>query len=712
MGTWDACLTSRNNKLLYTGVLMSKNLAHVLLVTRVTFLLCALIYQCRAQKSSPSPPPPIPVSNPPANNQVCLIVPQDVEDCYLNFQGKPINDKAAQVNCLQKLLWNFTPDNNLTQSDISYFRALLGDQASAMAAGGPGGSLIGQPPSGRRTRKEYRLLSVTERQRFHAALNKLYEEGVIAAFARLHARAARSHHNGASFLPWHRVFIIMFEEALRRVDPSVALPFWDCTIDDEMDNPVNSVLWTPEYFGSGTGEVIDGPAAGWVTNQGNLERNYGRRSRLISKRQIRSLLRRCNLRNISQPFASRRYDFEYFHGGPHLWIGGDMAFPATAAYDPVFYMYHAFVDYVWELFRRRQLRQCRVDPSNDYPDIPLGDSHAAQSPMTGFEWLINRDGLQHEWIDHWYSYESTPSCPNCCDGCSFPPPINCNRRRRVCMARSRRNFAFGPRSENTRTKDIFAQAKLDPREVESLEVQLPPRNRGAEFQGPQGDGRTLFTAIADAFESVRNETGESARNLISQNDQRSPRFDPRRPDTVLPDARNAGSPRMRADTSIDRRGRFDRNRADSRLDTRRPRLDTRRLPYTGFDRRMDSRLDSRGSRFDTVSSRRDSIPPGGDRRPPTDGGRDSRPGQFDPGMDRPGPRVDSMAPFSRREPPLERVGAPEPPGFRRDSIPPRDLSDRRASDRRTFSESVVDLTQVSPTKSSPRNRGRTFDAPT
>lgn len=37
----------------------------------------------------------------PASNQVCLIVPQDVEQCYRNFQGKPIDDKAAQVNCLQ-----------------------------------------------------------------------------------------------------------------------------------------------------------------------------------------------------------------------------------------------------------------------------------------------------------------------------------------------------------------------------------------------------------------------------------------------------------------------------------------------------------------------------------------------------------------------------------------------------------------------------------
>jgi len=87
-----------------------------------------------------------------------------------------------------------------------------------------------------------------------------------------------------------------FEEALRRHDPTVFLPFWDSTIDNDMDNPVNSILWTSQYFGGGTGDVVDGMAAGWVTSQGNLERNYGRRSRLLSKDQIRNILTRCNLR--------------------------------------------------------------------------------------------------------------------------------------------------------------------------------------------------------------------------------------------------------------------------------------------------------------------------------------------------------------------------------------------------------------------------------
>ena len=34
-------------------------------------------------------------------NQVCLLVPPEVETCYRRFHGKPIDARAAQVNCLQ-----------------------------------------------------------------------------------------------------------------------------------------------------------------------------------------------------------------------------------------------------------------------------------------------------------------------------------------------------------------------------------------------------------------------------------------------------------------------------------------------------------------------------------------------------------------------------------------------------------------------------------
>ena len=67
-------------------------------------------------------------------------------------------------------------------------------------------------------------------------------------------------------------------------------------MDNEMANPVNSIIWTPQYFGNGVGDVTSGPAAGWVTNQGRLQRDYGRASRLMSKDNLRQVLTRCRIR--------------------------------------------------------------------------------------------------------------------------------------------------------------------------------------------------------------------------------------------------------------------------------------------------------------------------------------------------------------------------------------------------------------------------------
>ena len=74
------------------------------------------------------------------------------------------------------LLWNYRPESNLTQKDLNFFRTLVMEPDSSSSTQGAGlAAGIGLPPSGSRTRKEYRLMTLQEKQRFNAAMNKLFE---------------------------------------------------------------------------------------------------------------------------------------------------------------------------------------------------------------------------------------------------------------------------------------------------------------------------------------------------------------------------------------------------------------------------------------------------------------------------------------------------------------------------------------------------------
>lgn len=79
------------------------------------------------------------------------------------------------------------------------------------------------------------------------------------------------------------IFCFRYELALRQIDPSVSLPYWDSTLDEGLPAPKDSILWTEEFFGNGDGLVRNGPYANWTTTheltsipgQKKLYRNVG-----------------------------------------------------------------------------------------------------------------------------------------------------------------------------------------------------------------------------------------------------------------------------------------------------------------------------------------------------------------------------------------------------------------------------------------------------
>ena len=108
-------------------------------------------------------------------------------------------------------------------------------------------------------RKNQAKLSQPERDAFVVAVKKLKgikgKEG-YDQFVADHRKAFEEQpspaHFGPGFLPWHREFLLRFEIALQRIDPTVSLPYWDWTVD----NSKNSSLWNGSFMG-GDGSLND-----------------------------------------------------------------------------------------------------------------------------------------------------------------------------------------------------------------------------------------------------------------------------------------------------------------------------------------------------------------------------------------------------------------------------------------------------------------------
>lgn len=118
---------------------------------------------------------------------------------------------------------------------------------------------------------------------------------------------------------------------------------------------------------------------------------------------------------------------------------------SLSASDPVFYMHHAFVDYIWEKFRERQraLECGQIDPGTDYPVFdefsrnPTQADHMPEAEMDGMEFLINRQGIENFWTENWYGYAERPSCAN---NCSDSEEMFCDEDINMCVGKMSDNL--------------------------------------------------------------------------------------------------------------------------------------------------------------------------------------------------------------------------------------------------------------------------------
>ncbi|XP_071181566.1 tyrosinase-like protein 1 [Mytilus edulis] len=294
-----------------------------------------------------------------------------------------------------------------------------------------------------RIRKEYRMLTKNERNDYHRAVQLLKQDQSVLpnkydAIVNFHrGDAIGSAHFGPAFPGWHRIFCLIFEEALREIIPTVTLPYWDSTLDSEMKNPEDSIIFSKLFIGNPDGLVTDGPYANWHHDKGGLlTRNVGAVGRPLDKKDLANILSRKYNHEILNPTAKElKYNLENHHGKGHSFVGGNMGRLRSAAEDPLFFSYHAFIDCIWEQFRIQQMLN-GIDPSKDYPNTNDPLQHPYRL-MDGFihQNYTNIDGYSHHFTRDIYTCQEFPTCsPEYPDCGSFW--LFCDQTKWVCISKS------------------------------------------------------------------------------------------------------------------------------------------------------------------------------------------------------------------------------------------------------------------------------------
>jgi len=162
-------------------------------------------------------------------------------------------------------------------------------------------------------------------------------------------------HGGTTsdFVPWHRWFILAYENILRKVDCRVTVPYWEWSLDS--DSPFTSDAWNTDsckYTGLGgngspSGSCVNtGPFAspGWrltpSAQNGCLRRSHNGAVPVCTAVQD-------VLDTTTAQFSDFHFGLEVIlHNTVHVSIGGTMV-TRESSNAPEFFFHHGFIDKIW-----------------------------------------------------------------------------------------------------------------------------------------------------------------------------------------------------------------------------------------------------------------------------------------------------------------------------------------------------------------------------
>jgi tyrosinase len=153
-------------------------------------------------------------------------------------------------------------------------------------------------------------------------------------------------HGDVRFLIWHRPYLLMFEQALQAAAPgfSLGIPYWNWTSSQAQQEGVPSIFAAKTYTPAGGKNPVPNPLFKAAISFKNpmkwteTSRHPGATSSLGA---LPGLVQAANRETVYDRFTSA---VEQPHNFVHGWVGGAMGQVPYAAFDPIFWVHHCFIE--------------------------------------------------------------------------------------------------------------------------------------------------------------------------------------------------------------------------------------------------------------------------------------------------------------------------------------------------------------------------------
>jgi tyrosinase len=241
-----------------------------------------------------------------------------------------------------------------------------------------------------RERKNIKDLKPEEEELLKTALEKAISSGEYAKLVTFHSQYMFDIHSftraNQRFLPWHRVYLVKFEEMLNNAmkretnnDHNIAVPYWDWIVDRDIPKLFQDPIFTPTfdvdiYLWSDVGlPPVLTPYNIKVKRFPGTDPDV---PELPSQQEIDPI-------KMETVFPRFSLSLErLIHNPVHVWVGGtnpdpdpNIPFDYTGAMgdahvspcDPLFYLHHANIDRIWAGWQKKLEEQGTT--SGIYPDL-------------------------------------------------------------------------------------------------------------------------------------------------------------------------------------------------------------------------------------------------------------------------------------------------------------------------------------------------------